>query len=111
MQTFRATFPIGIFIVIQLVNFMATSLDSDLSHGKLLSDSLQRLQLLSSDNGIDPTPPPPRSLSSVLHEGYGFRPTSGGSTPPNVVHSVDHPLPDCNGLGWPGRLLTSWPIN
>jgi len=95
---------------------MATSLDGDLSHGKLLSDSLQRLQLEVSssdpvsngtDSEIDPrlSSPPSRLLSSVLHEGYGFRPASGASTPP--TRSVDSPLPDRNGLGWPAKSTVS----
>jgi GTP cyclohydrolase I len=93
---------------------MATSVDGDLSHGKLLSDSLQRLQLEASSsdvaqNGTDSdidsplSSPPSRLLSSVVHEGYGFRPASGGSTPP--TRSVDSPLPDRNGLGWPGEFV------
>jgi hypothetical protein len=93
---------------------MATSLDGDLSHGALLSDSLQRLQLQAlsadapndTDSDIDPriSSPTSRLLSSVLHEGYGFRPASGGSTPPHsVARSVDSPLPDQHGLGWPGE--------
>lgn len=44
------------------------------------------------------------------HEGYGFRPLSGISTPMYVSKAVknpetklDSPLPDANGLGWPGE--------
>jgi GTP cyclohydrolase I len=95
---------------------MAMSLNGDLSYGTLLSDSLQRLQENShdtpadvSDTDIIPQIPSPTSrlLSSVLHEGYGFRPASGASTPPQIVGSgVDSPLPDRNGLGWPGEVFT-----
>jgi GTP cyclohydrolase I len=97
---------------------MATSFNGDLSHGTLLSDSLQRLQLEPSDdlapNGTDNdndsqiSSPPSRLLASVLHEGYGFRPASGDSTPPsNVLRTTDSPLPDRHGLGWPGEFLIS----
>jgi GTP cyclohydrolase I len=33
-----------------------------------------------------------------VHDGYGFRPPSGASTPLNIETLV----PDSNGLGWPG---------
>lgn len=101
---------------------MSTSLDDHLSHGTLLSDSLERLQLQSSDvtqNGdtydnkigseprlSSPSSKSYRLITSVVHEGYGFRPASGGSTPPKPVgHGPDSPLPDRNGLGWPGEIL------
>lgn len=41
-----------------------------------------------------------------VREGYGFRPTSGHSTPLLASTSGmggDSPLPDPNGLGWPGE--------
>ncbi|KIM83912.1 hypothetical protein PILCRDRAFT_818937 [Piloderma croceum F 1598] len=95
---------------------MSTSFNGDLSHGLLLSDSLQRLQLEAdvASNGTDnefdsriPSPPS-RLLGSVLHEGYGFRPASGSSTPPsNVVRTIDSPLPDRHGLGWPAKSTVS----
>jgi hypothetical protein len=102
---------------------MSTSFNGDLSHGLLLSDSLQRLQLEASsndlasngtDNGIDSQfpSPPSRLLGSVLHEGYGFRPASGSSTPPsNAVRTIDSPLPDRHGLGWPGVFFKLSPVN
>lgn len=46
--------------------------------------------------------------SNSIPEGYGFRPISGSSTPLHTVmqHSstdgTQSPLPDPNGLGWPG---------
>ncbi len=56
----------------------------------------------------DPQPPSPNHLTSIarLHEGYGFRPPSGIATPvspslPTV--GTSSPLPDPNGLGWPGK--------
>lgn len=42
---------------------------------------------------IRPRPPP-------VHDGYGFRPSSGVSTPIN--QSSTPSIPDVNGLGWPG---------
>lgn len=41
-----------------------------------------------------------------VREGYGFRPPSGHSTPLLASTSgkgADSPLPDPNGLGWPGE--------
>ena len=51
-----------------------------------------------------------RSLfrSNNIPEGYGFRPLSGSSTPLHTVMQYSNPdgtqspLPDPNGLGWPG---------
>ena len=36
-----------------------------------------------------------------VHDGYGFRPPSGVSTP--LHQSVPLLIPDVNGLGWPGK--------
>jgi hypothetical protein len=44
--------------------------------------------------------PPP--LSRIGKEGYGFRTQSGASTPYTAA-STASPLPDPNGLGWPGE--------
>lgn len=103
---------------------MSTSLDDHVSHGALLTDSLQRLQSNSSSdipkngdvygNDINgeprlssPSSKSSRLITSIVHEGYGFRPTSGASTPPRVIatHGPESPLPDPNGLGWPGRRI------
>jgi len=104
---------------------MSTSLDDHLPHGTLLSDTLQRLQLESSDvapNGDNydnetdseprlssPSSKSYRKITSVVHEGYGFRPASGASTPPKTIafHGPDSPLPDRNGLGWPAKSTVS----
>lgn len=53
-------------------------------------------------------PLPRVSTSSERHhrEGYGFRPASGASTPLRSV-STASPLPDPNGLGWPGGLYVT----
>ncbi len=40
--------------------------------------------------------------SHRVHEGYGFRPPSGVSTPLTGHAPVDTLVPDVNGLGWPG---------
>lgn len=48
--------------------------------------------------------------SSPVREGYGFRPASGTSTPlTESFRAADtgSPLPDPNGLGWPGELTLS----
>jgi len=96
---------------------MSTSSNGDLSHGLLLSDSLQRLHLEAdvASNGTDNendfriSSPPSRLLH---HEGYGFRPASGSSSPPsNVVRAIDSPLPDRHGLGWPGESFKLWLVN
>ena len=103
-------------------------------HREILSDSLRKLQIKtqeeeqehhSSTSSPQPTRgpdaehatvndpqsfaigQPPTALSPHVREGYGFRPTSGISTP--VVSSVQVGMggliPDPNGLGWPGELL------
>lgn len=108
---------------------------ADVTHGTLVSDSLQRLKLreqvlasqsedadphvegeLSATRGgndeqnqVLPSPSLSRSAwSPHAREGYGFRPPSGVSTPLNAPISgvgASSPLPDPNGLGWPGRHL------
>lgn len=70
----------------------------------LINDSLQRLEIISPPGGAT-VPVEESALKSrfgVLHEGYGFRPASGTSTP-TVERAIDSPLPDRNGLGWPGE--------
>lgn len=45
------------------------------------------------------------ALTPHAREGYGFRPASGTSTPLKASRSgteAGSPLPDPNGLGWPG---------
>ncbi|TFK56191.1 GTP cyclohydrolase I [Heliocybe sulcata] len=43
-------------------------------------------------------------VSHLLREGYGFRPTSGASTPLTPGSGLrDSPLPDPHGLGWPAK--------
>lgn len=96
-----------------------------LSHGELLSNELRQLEphgatesqflLVANDADIprgeaqsvnsqhdSPQQVPVRSPWPHVHDGYGFRPPSGVSTP--LTHGIEHgsPLPDPNGLGWPG---------
>lgn len=105
--------------------------DNNPSHGELLSHSLQQLQLqteaaahAAEERGRSEDMPgkeahfassPSSALanrldriasSSLIREGYGFRPSSGISTPAlNEAFTEGErgsPLPDPNGLGWPG---------
>lgn len=72
----------------------------------LLADSLRRLDR--DQQGDDQHfrhhqhPPPSFLPKAPLHDGYGFRPPSGVSTP-IAPPDRNSPLPDVNGLGWPGR--------
>ena len=72
--------------------------------GDLLVDRLRRLDTdTSSDNDDVPArvPDDPGHPSSSLQ--HGFRPVSGFSTPSlPVPQDRNSPLPDVNGLGWPG---------
>jgi GTP cyclohydrolase IA len=111
------------------------------SHGSLLQDGLRRLereqqagllhkpQMADASDGRADTNPSvrgddgqPTELSepvssgdratrSHIHEGYGFRPTSGASTPLTAAShdaaGTASPLPDPNGLGWPGNIASS----
>ena len=73
----------------------------DLSHSTILYDSLEHLQ--DEPDELPDLPSPSRSTRSSLHDGYGFRPPSGSSTP-SQAHRNASPLPDRHGLGWPGEL-------
>ncbi|KAI9574992.1 hypothetical protein HD554DRAFT_2166435 [Boletus coccyginus] len=101
-----------------------------LSHGELLSNELRQLELhgatesqfllVANDADIprgeaqsvnsqhdSPQQVPVRSPWPHVHDGYGFRPPSGVSTP--LTHGIEHgsPLPDPNGLGWPAKSTIS----
>lgn len=99
-----------------------------LSHGELLSNELRQLELhratephsllVSNDADIprgeanpvhsansqneSPQQAPVRPPWPHVREGYGFRPPSGVSTPLTTGAESGSPLPDPNGLGWPG---------
>lgn len=100
-----------------------------LSHGdsELLSNELRQLELhgatesqsllVSNDADIprgdaDPVNSQHDSPQQVhvrppwphVRDGYGFRPPSGVSTPLTNAAERGSPLPDPNGLGWPGTL-------
>jgi hypothetical protein len=87
--------------------------------GDLLVDRLRRLDTgTSSDNDDVPVriPDDPGHPSSLQHvDGYGFRPLSGLSTPSALApQDRNSPLPDVNGLGWPGvfsSILPSSPLH
>ena len=79
------------------------------SHGDLLADRLRRLDPPNPPHEIDQPVPvdlpdghPPPSVPRTPHEGYGFRPASGMSSPRAPPPDRNSPLPDVNGLGWPG---------
>ncbi|KAL6309568.1 hypothetical protein BKA93DRAFT_723223 [Sparassis latifolia] len=95
---------------------------SDVTHAALVSQSLRKLQANEHvSDGIDPhagdepsTPggngehdhtSSPGRLNPHVREGYGFRPSSGVSTPniPSSSFESGSPLPDPNGLGWPAK--------
>lgn len=113
---------------------MASEIPNEDAYGKMLTDGLRKLELhkdaTPAASGSAPTAPdathedgteaakdlsipgtsyavlPSRTASSAhVREGYGFRPTSGFSTPASAVpRETDSPLPDPNGLGWPGNI-------
>lgn len=110
---------------------MSSTHVDDATHGTILSDSLRRLQLKeqipsslvepsrrkdgegnAEDQGdvlvLNSGPPSPGTLQRQalghVYEGYGFRLTSGPATPTNPPPvGTSSPLPDPNGLGWPGK--------
>lgn len=112
---------------------MSSTHVDDATHGTILSDSLRRLQLKeqvpsslvepsrrkdaegnAEDQGdvlvFNSGPPSPGTLQRQalghVYEGYGFRLTSGPATPTNPPPvGTSSPLPDPNGLGWPGKSL------
>lgn len=50
------------------------------------------------------------SAHAHIHEGYGFRPSSGAGTPKidgTSERPVKSPIPDAYGLGWPGLSSSS----
>ncbi len=68
------------------------STEPEPSHGDLLADRLRHL-----DKPDDHPVQPPKAP----YDGYGFRPASG-ETSPRTPTDRNSPLPDVNGLGWPG---------
>ena len=106
---------------------MASELPNEDTYGKMLTDGLRKLELhrdastsaapdATHEDGAEGSKEsgasgpsyavlPSRAASSAhIREGYGFRPTSGFSTPASAVpRETDSPRPDPNGLGWPGK--------
>jgi Zn-dependent protease with chaperone function len=79
------------------------------SHGDLLADRLRRLDV-SPEQVDQPVQAPDGRHSKPPYDGYGFRPASGMSSP-LVPPDRNSPLPDVNGLGWPGELTFHHPIH
>jgi hypothetical protein len=82
--------------------------EPEISHGDLLADCLRRLDTAQTlDQGDDHHhhhPQVPPSFAKAPYDGYGFRPPSGVSTPSVPPdRNRNSPLPDVNGLGWPGQ--------
>ena len=88
--------------------------EPDPSHGDLLADRLRRLDNLDDQSVQAPSSQiPPTPLPNIAYrDGYGFRPPSGVTSPCAPPADRNSPLPDVNGLGWPGRssLLLVIPI-
>jgi hypothetical protein len=75
------------------------------SHGDLLVDRLRRLDILDDHPVQTPSNDQPTPFQSKTpHDGYGFRPSSG-KTSPRAPTDRNSPLPDVNGLGWPGKFF------
>jgi len=77
------------------------------SHGDLLADRLSRLDVRPEQVDHPVQAPHPRHPKPP-YDGYGFRPASGMSSP-HVPPDRNSPLPDVNGLGWPGELTFHHP--
>lgn len=89
-----------------------------MSTGSSLPEEVSnRLKSLEIDNGVldaaedqpeqsaDSLPPLPVARTSSrahIHDGYGFRPPSGVSTPLTST-TTEFLVPDLHGLGWPGE--------
>ena len=80
------------------------STEPEPSHGDLLVDRLRRLDI-PDDHAAVQAPSedhPPPFLPKTPYDGYGFR-SSSGRTSPRAPTDRNSPLPDVNGLGWPGK--------
>ncbi|KAG9219295.1 hypothetical protein CCMSSC00406_0001705 [Pleurotus cornucopiae] len=80
------------------------------SHVTQLSNGLRQLEIQQADAHDDQHPDQTSPTSAVgargssrppIRDGYGFR-SSGVNTPNEIKDSRSSPLPDPNGLGWPG---------
>ncbi|KIY72979.1 GTP cyclohydrolase I [Cylindrobasidium torrendii FP15055 ss-10] len=71
-----------------------------------LSEKLKAHSIHDAQDLTEAVPAPPSPLRHhVVHEGYGFRPPSGVSTPIVTASgsSTDVLIPDAHGLGWPAK--------
>lgn len=89
------------------MNSFSTLPEPGPSHGDLLADRLTRLDVDVRDQPVQAQAhhhttslPPPKTPHDGY--GYGFRPLSGMSSP-LIPPDRNSPLPDVNGLGWPGQ--------
>ncbi|KAJ3795197.1 GTP cyclohydrolase I [Lentinula aff. detonsa] len=82
------------------------------SHSDLLAESLSKLETSQKQvNGKTDSDHPegnsgPGTIGTPrIHEGYGFRPPSGVSTPliASATAASESLVPDSNGLGWPAK--------
>ena len=73
------------------MNSYSTEPEPEPSHGDSLADRLRRVDI--PDDHPEEVPPP--FLPMAPYDGYGF-------TSPRAPTDRKSPLPDVNGLGWPG---------
>lgn len=79
------------------------STEPEPSHGDLLVDRLRRLDIPDDHPVQAPSDDHPSPLlPEAPYQGYGFR-SSSGRTSPRAPTDRNSPLPDVNGLGWPGK--------
>ncbi|KAJ3743356.1 GTP cyclohydrolase I [Lentinula detonsa] len=77
------------------------------SHSDLLAESLSKLE--TSQKQVNGKTDPEGNSGTIgtprIHEGYGFRPPSGVSTPliASATAASESLVPDSNGLGWPAK--------
>lgn len=79
---------------------LLVSNDADIPRGEADADPVSSQH--DSPHQVPVRPPWPH-----VRDGYGFRPPSGVSTPLMNAPERGSPLPDPNGLGWPGTALYS----
>lgn len=88
------------------------------SHVTQLSNGLRQLEIQQADANDDQHAGQTSPTSAVgargssrppIRDGYGFR-SSGVNTPNEIKDSRSSPLPDPNGLGWPGAVQKLAPL-
>ena len=69
-----------------------------------LAQKLVALDTVPEQSELRDSTPSPSGRYHRVHEGYGFRPPSGISTPLMITQPTNQTLvPDVHGLGWPGQ--------